>query len=79
MRRESAEAQTAMAEGSQRIRPHGETRGAICGVQYTKFRKRMVRQKPGIAPLQIVTVLDRSHEHYFKFARDPLFHSKSDR
>ena len=58
---------TAMAEGSQRIRPHGETRGAICGVQYTKFGKR----KPGIAPLQIV--LDRSHEHYFKFGRDPLF------
>ena len=44
MRRESAEAQTAVAEGSQRIRPHGETRGAICGVQYTKFRKRMVGQ-----------------------------------
>ena len=44
MRRESAEAETAMAKGSQRVRPHGETRGAIRVVQYTKFRKRMVRQ-----------------------------------
>ena len=41
--RESAEAQTAMAEGSQRIRLRGETRGVICGVQYVNFRKREVR------------------------------------
>ena len=57
------------------IRPHGETRDAICGVQYTKFESAWFG-KPGITPLQIVLVLDRSHEHYFKFARDPLFQTK---
>ena len=30
----------------------------------------------GITPLQIVIVLDRSHEHYFKFARDSLFQTQ---
>ena len=57
----SAEAQTAMAEGSQRRRLRGETRGVICGVQYVKFRKR----EAGIKRLRNETVLARSPEHYF--------------
>ena len=61
-----------MAEGSQRTRLRGETRGVICGVHYAKFRNLEVRVGgKGTASNELV--LARSPEHYFKFARERLF------
>ena len=61
-----------MAERSQRTAARrSERRNLRCVVH--EISKAHGPTKAGIAPLQIVIVLDRSHEHYFKFARDPLF------
>lgn len=55
-----------MAEGRQRIRLHGETKGAICGFQYMKFR--VVRGGGN----HTASKRNSARGFYFEFARYPF-------